>query len=62
MNSHRINHTHFQFAQANTTTKNCKRVCLANAQIDKRNEESQCTTHNIKNWAENTKYERISNK
>ena len=25
-------HTHLQFAQANATTKNCKRVCLAGAE------------------------------
>ena len=29
--SHRKSHTHLQFAQAYTQTKNCKRVCLANA-------------------------------
>ena len=49
MNSHRISHTHLQFAQANATTKNCKRVCLANAQRDRRNEESQCVTKAIRN-------------
>jgi hypothetical protein len=26
-------HTHLQFAQSQHATKNCKRVCLANAQI-----------------------------
>ena len=43
-------------------TKNCKRVCLANALRNSQKEESQCTTRNIKNWAESGKYERINNK
>jgi hypothetical protein len=30
--SHPESHTHLQFARANAQTKNCKRVCLANAQ------------------------------
>jgi len=35
MNSQRKSHTHLQFAQASATTKNCKRVCLANARGDR---------------------------
>jgi hypothetical protein len=35
MNSQRKSHTHLQFAQASATTKNCKRVCLANPRGDK---------------------------
>ncbi len=39
-NSQRISHTHLQFATANSTSQNCKRVCLAyannvNANINK---------------------------
>jgi hypothetical protein len=30
-------HTHLQFAHANATAKNCKRVCLASAQPDSNN-------------------------
>ena len=35
--SHSKSHTHLQFAQANATTQNCKRVCLKKKK--KRNEE-----------------------
>ncbi len=34
MNSQRKSHTHLQFTQANAKTKNCKRVCLADARGD----------------------------
>ncbi len=33
-------HTHLQFARAITQTKNCKRVCLANALTDKLKEKA----------------------
>ena len=66
-------HTHLQFTQANAQTKNCKRVCLANAQEkkkivanlkDKRLEknECQCLTKNIVHLAGSAKNEDISNK
>jgi hypothetical protein len=32
MKANAKSHTHLQFARANAQTKNCKRVCLANAQ------------------------------
>jgi hypothetical protein len=35
MNSQRKSHTHLQFPQASATTKNCKRVCLANPRGDR---------------------------
>jgi hypothetical protein len=52
MSSKRISHTHLQFASANTQAKNCKRVCLTNAQSEltlklrktKQDAESQLTT------------------
>jgi len=43
-------------------TKNCKRVCLANAQRNSGMDKAQGTTRNIKNWAESGKFERINNK
>lgn len=41
MNSQPQSHTHLQFARANATTKNCKRVCLADAQTDSLKEQSK---------------------
>ena len=35
MNSQRKSHIHLQFAQASATTKNCKRICLANPRPDR---------------------------
>ncbi len=43
-NSQPKSHTHLQFARANASTKNCKRVCLAIALTERLEEQS--TGHN----------------
>jgi len=50
MTSQRKSHTHLQFARANATSKNCKRVCLANAQ-----KEIKIATNLKKKMTENKK-------
>jgi len=51
VNSQRKSHTHLQFAQASATTKNCKRVCLANPRGDREKTKHIPPTMCINHWA-----------
>ncbi len=55
-NSQRISHTHLQFATANSTRQNCKRVCLAYA-ISRTERKPRQLTKAIRNTGFGAKFE-----